>query len=54
MDRIDCPHNRAHSQAKIQQITEKRPLQVDDIELTLREFSGTNGAQQISRSGASL
>ena len=38
----------------LQQITEKRPLQVDDIELTLREFSGTNGAQQISRSGAYL
>ena len=38
----------------LQQITDKRPLQVDDIELTLREFSGTNGAQQISRSGVSL
>ena len=36
----------------LQQVTEKRPLQVDDIELTLREFSGTNGAQQISRTGA--
>ena len=38
----------------LQQITDKRPLQVDDIELTLREFSGANGAQQISRSGVSL
>jgi len=38
----------------LQQVTEKRPLQVDDIELTLREFSGTNGAQQISRTGAFL
>jgi len=38
----------------LQQITEKRPLQVDDIELTLREFSGTNGAQQISKTGAFL
>ena len=38
----------------LQQVTEKRPLQVDDVELTLKEFSGTNGAQQISRTGAFL
>lgn len=35
----------------LQQVTTKRPLQAEDIELTLREFSGTNGAQQISKTG---
>lgn len=36
----------------LQRVTEKRPVQVDDVELTLQEFSGINGAQQISRTGA--
>ena len=33
----------------------QRPsLGVDDVELTLREYAGTDGVQQISRPGASL
>lgn len=31
-----------------------RPLQIDDVLLTLNEFSGTVGAQQISKEGAYL
>lgn len=33
----------------LQLVTEARPVSVDDVELTLREFSGTDGVQQISK-----
>ena len=36
----------------LQRITAKRPMQVDDIELTVDTFSGMNAAMQISRTGA--
>lgn len=36
----------------LQRITSKRPMQVDDIELTVDTFSGMNAAMQISRTGA--
>ncbi|HUJ14955.1 MAG TPA: metallophosphoesterase [Thermoanaerobaculia bacterium] len=38
----------------LQRVSNRRPLQVDDVELTLTEFGGTDGAQQISKTGAFL
>jgi len=35
----------------IQIVADKGAVRVDDVELTLREFSGTNGVQQIAKSG---
>ncbi len=36
----------------LQRVSAKRPVQVDDVELTLDVFSGMNAAAQISRTGA--
>jgi len=35
----------------LQRVSNKRPLQVDDVELSLNEFAGIDGVQQIARTG---
>lgn len=35
----------------LQRVSNARPLQVDDVELSLNEFAGTDGVQQISKTG---